>query len=373
MNNVMTACSADWNVIFGMKTRIVPVAMLSVLSPLTAEFLLGDQYLQGLASAPTQIGMFAAFALFYGMAAVLIRELGRRLRVGWPGLLLLALGYGIFEEGLITQTLFNPRYLGLDLLTPGHIAALGIGAPWTVFVISLHVVWSICTPIAITEAWYASKGRNGRNEQNGRPATQSWLGPIGVAVCVAVLVIGAGGSFAESTLGSATPFLAHPAQLIGAAVATALAVLGAIALRGRDRSSTDGAQTAARPVPPSVGQILAGAVFGALATSAFHAADQLPDHLAWLSFAGMLLVWLIAALIMNRWRPVPFGVAAGAVLTYAWVGMLPAIRTGTVGAVVEQSILLIVYLLLLGWTARRLIHGGRADQDVPTPKSAPSA
>lgn len=337
-----------------MKTRIVPVIMLAVLSPLTAEFLLGDQYLQGLPPAPVQIVMFLAFVAFYGMAAVLIRELGRRLRVGWPGLLLLALGYGIFEEGLITQTLFNPHYLGLDLLAPGHIAALGMGAPWTVFVISLHVVWSICTPIAIVEAWYGSRRPNRqRNDAIGQPATESWLGPVGVTVCIVVLLIGAAGTFAESTLAAAPVFLAHPGQLIGAAVAAALAVVGAITLLRRDRSSSS-RSARADSVSTPVRQILAAAVFGVLATSVFQAANRLPHSLAWLSFAGMLLVWLIALLIMNRWRPVAFGVAAGAVLTYAWVGMLPAIRTGTTGAIIEQSILILTYLLLLTWTTRRL-------------------
>lgn len=315
--------------------------MLAVVSPLTAEFLLGDQYLQGFAPAPTQIIMFLAFVAFYGMAAVLIRELARRLRVGWPGLLLLALGYGIFEEGLITQTLFNPHYLGLDLLRPGHIAALGMGAPWTVFVISLHVIWSICTPIAITEAWYG---------RNSRPSTESWLGPIGVIICVVILAIGAAGTLAFSTFASATPFLAHPAQLIGATVAAVAAVFGAITLRGRD--PVDSPTTTA--VAPGTRSILLGAVFGVLATSVFQAADRLPDRLAWVSFAGMLLVWLIGLLIMNRWHPAPFGVAIGAVLTYAWVGMLPAIRTGATGAIIEQSILILAYLALLVWTVRRL-------------------
>ncbi|SDT28116.1 hypothetical protein [Microlunatus soli] len=333
-----------------MKTRFAPVIMLAVVSPLTAEFLLGDQYLQGFAPAPAQIVMFLAFVAFYGMAAVLIRELGRRLRVGWPGLLLLALGYGIVEEGLITQTLFNPHYLGLDLLAPGHIDALGMGAPWTVFVISLHVVWSIGTPIAITEAWYGSR----RHDGDGAPDTGSWLGPVGIVVCALVLLIGVAGTFVESTLASATPFLAQPAQLIGAAVAAAAAVLGAIALRGRDHSVLDGSPTASVSGGPTLRQVLLGALFGVLATSIFHAADKLPDRLGWVSFAVMLVVWLIALLIMSRWRPAPFGVATGAVLSYAWVGMLPAIRTGTVGAVIEQSVLIIGYLVLLSWIIRRL-------------------
>lgn len=329
--------------------------MLAALSPLTAEFLLGDQYLQGLAPAPMQLAMFVSFVAFYGMAAVLVRELGRRLRLGWPGLLLLALGYGIVEEGLITQTLFNPHYLGLDLLAPGHVAALGMGAPWTVFVISLHVVWSIATPIAIIEAW-AGRG--------GRAATQSWLGPVALVVCSVILVIGAAAIFAISTVFASPPFLAQPAQLIGAAVAAGLAVIGAMAFRGRDTGQSATVLTS--------GTLVISGLFGALATTAFQIANRVfPDTLGWLSFAGMLAVWVVAVLIMKRWRPAPLGVAAGAVLTYAWVGMLPAIRTGTVGAVVEQSLLIVIFALLLGWTVRRLLdqssRAAKPSRKIPSP------
>ena len=54
---------------------------------------------------------------------------------------LLALAYGVIEEGLVTQTLFNPSYYGLDLLRETHVPAFGIGVWWTLFVLTLHTVW----------------------------------------------------------------------------------------------------------------------------------------------------------------------------------------------------------------------------------------
>jgi hypothetical protein len=86
---------------------------------------------------------------FYGSAAVVIRDLARRTGRGWPTMLLLALAFGVVEEGLLTQSLFNPDYLGLHKLSFGYLPALGIGLPWTIFVLTLHVVWSIATPIAV--------------------------------------------------------------------------------------------------------------------------------------------------------------------------------------------------------------------------------
>ncbi|QDP96228.1 hypothetical protein FOE78_10225 [Microlunatus elymi] len=323
-----------------MKTSFRPMIMLAVLSPLTAEFLLGDQYLSGMAPAGQQIGMLISFIALYGMGAVLIRELARRLRLGWAGLLLLALGYGIFEEGLITQTLFNPHYLGLNLLAPGHIGLLGIGAPWTVFVISLHVIWSICTPIAIVEAWHGS---------DGTADTRPWLGRAATVVCLIIFAIGAAAILTVSTVFASPPFLAHPAQLIIVAVLVLLVVLAAVRLRGRGSDVT-----ASLPATPA--RIGWSALLGFLATTAFQLINGLPDRLAWLSFAGMLAVWAVALLIMVSRRPDPFGLAVGAVLTYAWVGMRSALGEAGLPGLVEQSLLILLFLAGLAWSYRRLLN-----------------
>jgi len=94
---------------------------------------------------------------------VLIREVTRRTGRGWPTILLLGLAFGLIEEGLLTQSRFNRHYLGLDLLSYGHVWSLGIGLPWTVFVLILPVVWSIATPIALVEGLWptASRGAGG--------------------------------------------------------------------------------------------------------------------------------------------------------------------------------------------------------------------
>ena len=45
-----------------------------------------------------------------------------------PTVLSLALVHGLLEEGLVGQSLFNPHFPGLDLLSYGHIDWLGTGA-----------------------------------------------------------------------------------------------------------------------------------------------------------------------------------------------------------------------------------------------------
>src|SRR3954464_7326479 len=194
----------------GMRRQLAPVFLLAVLSPVVAEFLLGDQYLMGPPSG-AQIGELVLFVLLYGCGAILVRELARRAGRGWPTIVLLALAFGGVEEGLLTQSLFNPGYLGAHLLDFGYLPALGISPPWTVFVLALHTVWSISSPIAVVE---------------GRWGVRPWLGRVGLAVVGVLYVLGAAATLAITML-----FLSHssaaplPQPLAAAVVAVVLVVV----------------------------------------------------------------------------------------------------------------------------------------------------
>jgi len=87
--------------------RLLPATGLFLGAPLIAEFLLGNFSI-------TAIGTLGVLAPMYGGGALMIREAARRSRRGWPSIFLLALAYGILEEGLLMQSLFNPNFLGLD-------------------------------------------------------------------------------------------------------------------------------------------------------------------------------------------------------------------------------------------------------------------
>jgi hypothetical protein len=75
--------------------RVAPAVALFFLSPLVAEFLLGDF---GLGALFVLIGL----APMYGGGAIVIREVVRRTGRGWPSIVLLALAYGVLEEGFTT-------------------------------------------------------------------------------------------------------------------------------------------------------------------------------------------------------------------------------------------------------------------------------
>ncbi|MFF4617681.1 hypothetical protein [Nonomuraea jabiensis] len=272
--------------------RILLALGLALLSPLVAEFLLGDFPL-------TYLYFLLLLAPTYGGAAVVIREVARRKGLGWPSIVLMALAYGVFEEGVMTMSLFNPDYAGQRLLDPGYVPALGIGVPWTLFVLALHTVWSMSVPIALME------------ELAGERRTTPWLGRAGLGVAAALAVLGA----ASTTLFSYRNghFLASVPQLVSIVVIVALLVVAAFRLPRPGR--------AAGPAP-SPWLVLGAALVAGLVFELQTVVDGLPvwSTIVMLAAAEAGIAW--AALTWSaregwdgRHR---MALAGGALLTYAW-------------------------------------------------------
>ncbi|MEU0569274.1 hypothetical protein ABZ297_28410 [Nonomuraea sp. NPDC005983] len=72
--------------------RILPAPGLLVLAPLVGEYLLGN-------IAINALPMIIRLIPLYGGGALLIREVARRWRLGWPGIILLGLAYAVIEGG----------------------------------------------------------------------------------------------------------------------------------------------------------------------------------------------------------------------------------------------------------------------------------
>ncbi|UNP78440.1 hypothetical protein MN033_09885 [Bacillus nitratireducens] len=133
------------------RRRMAATIGLFFLSPFVAEYLLGNISISAIATLPF-------LALMYGCGSILIREITRRRGYRWPTMILMGLAYGILEEGLITQSLFNPSYANANLLSNAPIPGLGISAWWTLFVLTLHTVWSTSVPIALIESFKQHPG-----------------------------------------------------------------------------------------------------------------------------------------------------------------------------------------------------------------------
>jgi hypothetical protein len=307
-------------------------AVLAVGSAITAEFLLGDQYLSG-GSPAGQVVELVLYVAYYGSAAVVIREVARRSGRGWPTMLLMALAFGVVEEGLLTQSLFNPDYLGLHKLSFGYLPTLGIGLPWTIFVLTLHVVWSIATPIAVAEAVF--------------PEREPWLGPKWVAG-LAALYVATGALLCVGSM-AATTFRPSAAQLV-VSVCVALAAVATALGMGRA-----GADIAAPTQSPVSRPGLIGLVVAFVSLSVFQLGHEAGP--AW--FACVVMVMALAALgaAVLRWRFPAGGLGAGAVLVYVWVGLANAAEHGP-GAVAEQVVLV---ALVLGALVAFAVHRHRLD------------
>jgi hypothetical protein len=271
-----------------------------VLSPLIAEFLLGNQPI-------TQLGGLVLLAPVYGGAAILIREVTRRAGRGWPSILLLSAAFGLILEGLIDQMLFNPGYVGLRSFEGlSNIPVLGISASMVQATLTLHTVWSICVPIALVEAF------------DGEPK-RPWLGGFGLTVTALVFIVGSTISWIYQSQEN-HHFVASPAQLAVTAVFVVALCVAAFRIKRRPEST-------ARKSPPT--PWLTGAASFGLSSLYWLESTVVPDTnvTQWIGVAGWFVLVGVTAALVRYWSRQPgwtdlhrLALAGGALLTYVWVG-----------------------------------------------------
>lgn len=314
--------------------RIAPVLLLLFLSPLVAEFLSGSLSF-------AEVGAIPVLILLYGAGSVLVREASRRTGRGWPTILLLGLAYALAEEGIGDQTLFNAGWHNLHLLDPGYIPQLGIGVNWTIYVLSIHVIWSIGVPIALAESLFPSLG------------TRPWLGRIGLALITLLYLAG----LAAITLYSmkAEHFFASTAQIAGATAAILACVAAAFAWP-RLRSKPAGTA----PGPLTVG-IATFVGLGAFTQLYGQGTNVL--HWPWQVVSGgmMVLILLLISLASRLSRTAGwtqthvFAMSACATLVYCWLGFSVEMTLHGNAMLPAHAALVIVMLGLLvlaGWNLR---------------------
>jgi hypothetical protein len=141
-------------------TKLGPILVLFILSPIIAELLFGSTP----ASRATQLILES---IFYGSGALLVREFARRNKLGWISIIILGIAFGVIEECVSLQSAFNPKFLGLDL-SFGRF--WGVNWVWAEIIIGYHAVWSITIPILISELLFPQR------------KTQPWLNRSGIAI-----------------------------------------------------------------------------------------------------------------------------------------------------------------------------------------------
>ncbi|HEX6444330.1 MAG TPA: hypothetical protein VF053_04510 [Streptosporangiales bacterium] len=325
---------------------MLPAVGLFFLAPLTAEFLLGNIPI-------TALYLLPMFALLYGSGAVLIREVARRRGWGWPTIVAWALAYGVLEEGVTTQSLFNPDYAGQHLLRPGYVHALGMGVPWTLFVLTLHTVWSISVPIAITETVARS-----------RPTTP-WLRRPGLAVTTVLFAVGVVATTAVSI--GMDPFVASAGQFAGAGSAIAVLVALGVLLGVRGRGPrTELTLSAPDPWFLGAGSLAAGSAFMLLALG--RGVGTWPGVVIDLALYATAVVAIgYCSRLRGFGAAHRLALAGGALLTYAWHAFpeAPVFPATPTADLIGNAVFAAGAVALLVVAALRLRSGPQARAEAP--------
>jgi hypothetical protein len=126
-----------------------PILGLALLTPGIPEYLSTSSPVLNIVANP--VWFFLQLAINVGQytaGALLIREAAIRWGKGWGTIVVLGLAYGVTEEGLGDNTLFNSNH-GSDgvLGVFGHFA--GVNWVWATGVLAFHVIYSIGLPILL--------------------------------------------------------------------------------------------------------------------------------------------------------------------------------------------------------------------------------
>jgi hypothetical protein len=271
---------------------------------------------------------FVLLILTYGVPVVLIREIAVARRLNVIGIILLGIGYGMLNEGVLAKTLTLPA--GLPIAEFAGYGKLGtVQSGWAIFILFWHALHSVLYPILLCDWLFpAAAGRR-------------WFVTPGARRLMYVMI------FAVLVLYSLY-FLVKERSDIGTFafyVALTLA-LAAIAVRWCTTSDRP-------PAPPPVPSY-APAFIGAAAICFNIFQFWSPSHIPFVAFLALTAgTVLLAAGAMHRagWRPVPellmFGL--GDYLTFALLASLLSFTSNRHGAegVAAGAIFLLVFLYLI--------------------------
>jgi hypothetical protein len=126
-----------------------PIVCLAILTPGIPEYLSTSSSLVSVVTNPAFFLLQLAINVAqYTAGALLVREALLRWKKSWGTGVLLALAYGIAEEGLGDNTLFNSTH-GADGVLGSFGRFAGVNWVWATGVLAFHVIYSIGIPILL--------------------------------------------------------------------------------------------------------------------------------------------------------------------------------------------------------------------------------
>jgi len=215
--------------------------------------------------------------------------------------------------------------------------------PWTLFVVGIHVFWSICTPILLTEHFA------------GERRTTPWLGRRGLIVTAVLFAFGIAATTAINM--SQWPYTATAAQFTATAVVVALLLAAGLLIRLRLRP---------RPgTAPHPGLVLATTLVTAAAFMLMTTIDELPVRAGvTIAVAGIVAFFTLVTFWSARegWGDAHrLAIGAGALLTYTWHAFVKLPPGGAELAIdLAGHVVFGLAALALLWFARRHRHRSTA-------------
>ncbi|MBT2546741.1 hypothetical protein J7E99_40390 [Streptomyces sp. ISL-44] len=314
-----------------------PALALFVLAPLMGE-VVGASLRMSYFVEPLRV---AAIVCFYGAGVVLLREIAQRLRLSGWGIILLGVAFGLVEEGLGLQTIFNP--VGMDGESV-HGRALGVNWFWGVVVVGYHVVWSVLIPIAVVNLVFARRSR------------AAWLSRPALLLVGVLFAVGTALFALISHLRS--DFRLSAVQIVAVLVAVALLTWAASRCTARDQPRVPGRPTGSLPAA-RVG-FGAGAVWLLLYLVAFIGGGI---SFVWWTLAAALFACAVAALL-GHWErrgwaaQDQLAACFGAALAAALFGLLLVSLADRVEDVVFQVVTIGGTVVGYAWGRRRISVAG---------------
>jgi hypothetical protein len=126
-----------------------PIVCLALLTPGIPEYLSTSSSILNIVENPVWFWLQIPINVGqYTAGALLIREAVLRWQKGWGTTFLLGLAYGVTEEGLGDNTLFNSNH-GADGFLGSFGRFAGVNWVWSTGVLSFHVIYSIGLPLLL--------------------------------------------------------------------------------------------------------------------------------------------------------------------------------------------------------------------------------
>lgn len=299
------------------RSRWAAFVCLLVLAPVCAEYL--SAYDDSTGDPGTLLLGLAFFVPLYGCPALLIRNVARRTRMTWIGVVALATAFGVVQAGLIDQSIFRLTYRDLpawaDWATPTYVEPLGVSAYLALTFVTGHVIASFCAPIAISEALVPEL------------RTTAWLGPVGLGI-PAGLYLTAAGVVLDDHLKTESAAISTTQFVVTSLVVVAL--VGFAVTIGRTRRGTTD-----RWCPPALVIFVAVGAFGVGKEYLGVTWAGVAAHAALLAVVAGLVLWFARSTSWTRIHEL--AVAAGFVSALAIGGFMTTPLFGEVPALQKYA------------------------------------